>query len=88
MATRGNFVSRLRSDVVALLSIINTVKQDDLQWQAEGYSGNIVAGDLTGANADLVPADVTNFIVSIEAVLNLLSANGNAHYTNLMKALP
>lgn len=86
MALHANFVSSLRQNVVALLNAVQACRDSDLHWTAEGYSGNILQGDLTGLNADLAPADVTAMIVSVEAILNLLAANGNGHYTNLMKA--
>lgn len=85
MATKGNFVSNLRLAVVEFLNSVEGIKTADLQWTAEGYAGTITQGDLIGANADLVPADISAAIVSIEAVVALLATG---HNTNLIKMKP
>lgn len=88
MAQKANYISQVRQTVSKFLDDVSTLRDLDLTWNAEGYSTGIVAGDFTGANADLTVAQFTSIIVSVEAVLALLSATSNAHYTNLLKARP
>lgn len=84
MASHANFVSNERAAVVAFLNAMDQLRALKRQWDTLGYSGNIVAGDLTGANADLVPADVANFIASAQAVDDFCT--NNFHWANLEKA--
>lgn len=84
MASRSNFVSNLRTDIQGFLTAMDTFRSLKRQWDALGYSGNIVSADLVGANADLAPADVANFISSMQAVDDFCT--NNFHYSNLEKA--
>lgn len=88
MAVKANYITQVRQAVSSLMDDVSVLRDLDLTWNAEGYSTGIVAGDFTGANADLTVAQFTSIIVSVEAILSLLSATSNAHYTNLLKARP
>lgn len=85
---RGNFVSQYRAQIQALLSTLANLRDLEIQYNAEAIGSVLVQGDLVGSNADLAPADFVAAVGSREAIEALLSANGNAHYTNLMKMRP
>ena len=84
MASHANFISNERTAVVAFLEAMDTLRKYKRQWDTLGYSGNIVPGDLTGTNADLVAADIANFITSVQAIDDFCT--NNFHWANLEKA--
>lgn len=86
--TRSNFASQYRAGVVNLLNNLAALRDMELQYNAEAIGSSLVQGDLVGSNADLTPAQFIAAVGSREAIETLLSANGNAHYTNLMLMRP
>jgi hypothetical protein len=87
--TNANLVTQYRAAIQLLLASCDTCRAFELCFTSEGGAASLFqAGDFTGSNADLTPAAFVAFVNSRTAVETLLSANSNAHYTNLNKARP
>ncbi len=85
----ANLVSQYRTAVQSLLAAIETCRARELVMTSEGGAASLFqAGDFIGLNADLSTAIISSAVTSRTAVETLLSANGNAHYTNLNKMRP
>lgn len=85
----ANVVSQYRTAIQQLLAALDSCRNIELQMNAEGGASSLfVSGDFTGSNADLSTTIMSNGVTSRGAIETLLSANGNAHYTNLMKFRP
>ena len=82
-----NLISQYRTAVQQLLLACDNCRALELIMTAEGGATALFvgAGDFQGANADLTNALVAAAVTSRGAIEALCSANGNAHYTNLMK---
>ena len=86
-AKKANFISRYKTNVTELLNIVTELKELRTEWDSQGYSSAIVDGDFTGDNNHLTAANLASAITSIQAITDLLAANGNAHYTNLYRVV-
>jgi hypothetical protein len=82
----ANMISNYRAAVVAMLGAAKDCRDLELQILSQGGAAAFQAGDFAGANADLNITTLTAVFTSRTAVETLCAANGNAHYTNLMKA--
>lgn len=83
----ANTISAYRQQMQALLTANDNLRALELVITSEGGAATLFqAGDFTGTNADLSVTAISNMINSRGAIESLLSANSNAHYTNLNKA--
>lgn len=84
----SNVVTQYRAAVQSLLANLSTCRDIELQIASQGGTASFVSGDFAGANGDLTATTFAAIVTSRIAIETLCSANGNAHYTNLMKARP
>lgn len=84
---KSNFITRYRTNTTDLLDTVNELKEQRVEWDSQGYSSAIIDGDFTGDNDHLTAAQLASAVTSIQAAIDLLTANGNAHYTNLYKVI-
>jgi hypothetical protein len=93
---KANFINNVIFSVTQLLQIAGEFRVERTEWDSEGYGTGganqivdadfqVTPSDLTRSNKHLVAADLVAAIVSIQAITDLLAANGNAHYGNLFK---
>ena len=84
-AKKSNFIARYRKSVVEVLDQVSELKDMRVEWDSQGYSSAIVDVDFVGDNRHMTAAQLASAITSIQAVIDLLAANGNAHNTNLFR---
>ena len=82
---KSNFISRYIQNTTQILDLLTELKEQRVEWDSQGYSSAIVDGDFVGANAHLTASNLASTVTSVQAVIDLLAANGNAHYGNLYK---
>jgi len=82
----ANLITKYRTGIATLLSVFADLRDLELQISAEGGVAIFLSTDFAGANADLTPSQFGSLVTSRTALEAILSAGGNAHYTNLMKA--
>lgn len=87
--TNSNIVSQYRAAVVATLDAFARCRDLELQIASQGGAAAVSTGDaFAGSNADLDAAKFAALVTSRAALEAVVSANGNAHYTQLMRARP
>lgn len=83
---KQSYVHRQQAAVDQLISVLSTVRNLRLEWDAEGFSGTFTDQDMIDAGFPYMSAaDLTSIVVSEQAITDLLAAGGNAHNTNLYK---
>lgn len=82
---KSNYIVRYIDKVTTLLNNLKELKELRTEWDSEGYSSLITDYDFNGATVHLDAASLTAAVTSIQAVIDLLAANGNAHNSNLYK---
>ena len=87
--TNSNIVSKYRKAIVGVLDAFAECRDLELQITSQGGAGVVSTGDaFEGNNSDLDADKFAGLITSRAALEAVVSANGNGHYTNLMKARP
>lgn len=84
---KTEFIRRYRAMIVALLENQKLARELKLEWDANNYSVTMVDADFINDNSHLTAADMGNAVNTVQTITSLLSANGNAHNTNLYKTV-
>jgi hypothetical protein len=73
---RGTFVTNWRAAINQLIQAADNLRALNEEYVANGYSGTLVNGDMVGANAGILAADVissvTNGLLMAQAVTDNL----------------
>jgi hypothetical protein len=84
-AKRSNFITRSVQNVVAALAVIEELRALRREADVLGYATVLGDADFVGSNDHLAMADLVAAFVTIDAIIALLEANGDAHYANLYR---
>ena len=83
---RKAYIEKQRILVTKLIALLSDMKELRVEYDATGMSGTFVEQDfIDTGNNHITPAQFTSVIVSEDAITSLLTAGGNAHYTNLYR---
>ena len=81
---RQAYIEKQRIQVTRLMDVLAEIKELRVEYDATGLSGTFVDSDFVASNNNHIsPAQFANTINSEQAIVDLLTANGNAHNTNL-----
>ena len=86
-AKKSNFISRSRQAVVTTLANIEELREMRREATVLNYGQDLADEDFIGDNDHMTKADLIAAFMAIDAIVQLLEANGNEHYASLYKLL-
>ena len=85
---KANFISSSIAAGVAILENVDELRALLREATVLNYGVVLTDEDFTGANAHVTKAQLVELFGTINAIVALLEANGNAHYANLYDLKP
>lgn len=86
-AKKSNFISRSTQAAVTALANIEELREMRREASVLSYGAVLTDEDFVGENDHLTKSDLVAAFQTIDAIVNLLEANDNAHYESLYKLL-
>jgi hypothetical protein len=84
---KSDYITAQVTVVTQFLQNYQSFKTLRKQWDALGYGTTLKDSDFSGSNIHLSSTTLTAIIVSEQAITDLMEAGGNAHLSNLYKAV-